>query len=57
MHAENDTELIPGTELVFRGTAGEADSSQELVLVPRPTSNSDDPLVSSLCLCLEMRAS
>lgn len=48
MGVENDTEIIPGTELVFRGTGGEADSSQELVLIPQPTNNKDDPLVSWL---------
>lgn len=57
MGAENDTEHIPGTELVFRGVAGEANSSQELVLIPRPTNNSDDPLVSALCRCIELRTS
>lgn len=46
MGVQNDTEIIPGTELVFRGTSGEADSSQELVLIPQPTNNKDDPLVS-----------
>lgn len=48
MSDKNDTEIIPGTEIVFRGTTGEAISSQELVLVPRPTNNLDDPLVGGL---------
>lgn len=43
-----DTEaIIPGTEIVYRETDGDSTSSQELVLIPNPTDNPDDPLVSS----------
>lgn len=45
--------IIPGTEIVYRETDGDSTSSQELVLIPNPTNNQDDPLVSSsLLLCL-----
>lgn len=54
MAAHNDIELIPGTEIVFRGTDGEADSSKELVFIPRPTKNPDDPLVRSSALQVEI---
>lgn len=39
--------IIPGTEIVYRETDGDSSSSQELVLIPNPTINLDDPLVSS----------
>lgn len=42
--------IIPGTEIVYRETDGDSTSSQELVLVPNPTDNPDDPLVSSILL-------
>lgn len=43
-----DTEtVIPGTEVVYRETDGDSNSSRELVLIPNPTNNEDDPLVSS----------
>lgn len=46
MGRPTDIKLIPGTEVVFEGTDGESASSQELVLIPRPTKNVDDPPVS-----------
>lgn len=46
MGREDDMELIPGTEVVYRGSKNELDSTKELMLVPRPTNNPDDPLVS-----------
>lgn len=48
MGYQEDRELIPGTEVVYRGTDGEADNSKELVLIPTPTNNPDDPLVCRL---------
>lgn len=40
-------DIIPGTDVIFTGQdAGEA-SASEIVLIPQPTSGSDDPLVSS----------
>lgn len=42
--------IIPGTEVVYRETDGDSTSSQELVLIPNPTNNPDDPLVSSSLL-------
>ncbi|KAJ0108022.1 hypothetical protein J7T55_008158 [Diaporthe amygdali] len=40
-----DTEIvIPGTEVVYRETDGDSNSSRELVLIPNPTNNEDDPL-------------
>lgn len=45
MGVQLDRELIPGTEVVFQGTESESIASQELVLIPRPTANEDDPLV------------
>lgn len=41
-----ERELIPGTEVVYRGTDGEADNSKQLVLIPAPSNNPDDPLAS-----------
>lgn len=43
-----DRELIPGTEVVYRGTDGESDNCKQLVLIPAPSNNPDDPLVSRL---------
>ncbi|CAJ2513995.1 Uu.00g021140.m01.CDS01 [Anthostomella pinea] len=38
-------EMIPGTDIIFTGRKdGESNTTQEIVLVPQPTSNSDDPL-------------
>lgn len=42
--------IIPGTEIVYRETDSDSTSSQELVLIPNPSDNPDDPLVSSLLL-------
>ena len=40
-------DLIPGTEVVFRGHHHDSSSTpEELVLIPRPTNHSSDPLVS-----------
>lgn len=45
MGYDNDKELIPGTEVVYRGTDGESVNSKQLVLIPAPSNNPDDPLV------------
>lgn len=44
----NGVEIIPGTEILLdrNGTAG---SKKEIHLVPEPTNNPDDPLVSCNC--------
>lgn len=47
MNYQDRKAIIPGTEIVYRETDGDSISSQELVLIPSPTSNLDDPLVSS----------
>lgn len=47
MVERKDIDIIPGTEIVFRendATVGQ-DGGGDLVLVPRPSSNPDDPLV------------
>lgn len=44
MGHSDDRELIPGTEVVYRGTDGEADNSKQLVLIPAPSNHPDDPL-------------
>ncbi|KAJ4408929.1 hypothetical protein N0V82_009584 [Gnomoniopsis sp. IMI 355080] len=44
MGVREQVELIPGTEVVFAGTDGESAASQQLVLIPQPTNNPDDPL-------------
>lgn len=46
MAGVNEVDLSPGTEVVFTGIDGESVSSQKLVLIPQPTSNAEDPLVS-----------
>lgn len=41
-------DIIPGTDVVYKdGTHGEITSPKDLVLIPRPTSDPHDPLVSS----------
>lgn len=41
-------DIIPGTDLVYKdGTAGEITGPTDLVLIPKPTSDPHDPLVSS----------
>lgn len=47
MVERKDIDIIPGTEVVFKedGAAVGHDGGDELVLVPRPSSNPDDPLV------------
>jgi MFS family permease len=45
MALSKERDLIPGTEIIFDGThQGESSSSSELVLIPHPTNNQDDPL-------------
>lgn len=43
-------DIIPGTDIIFAGGQGggegEGAANNEVVLVPQPTSNPDDPLVS-----------
>lgn len=41
-------DIIPGTDIIFTdGNNGENSTPGEVVLIPQPTSNPDDPLVSS----------
>lgn len=48
MGAPEQADIIPGTEIVFKGHGGGDDNATgELVLIPQPTSSPDDPLVSS----------
>lgn len=47
MSHQDSERIVPGTEIVYMGRDGDSTSSQELVLVPNPTNNIDDPLVSS----------
>lgn len=47
MGIQDEMEIIPGTDVVFKGANGETITSQELVLIPKPTNNPDDPLVST----------
>ncbi|KAK7712369.1 hypothetical protein SLS63_012413 [Diaporthe eres] len=44
MGRQDSEAIIPGTEIVYRETDGDSTSSQELVLIPNPTDNPDDPL-------------
>jgi hypothetical protein len=47
---EHDTELIPGTEILLQGHDGssrDSDNRDKLVLIPTPSNNPDDPLVSN----------
>ncbi|KAK9418415.1 putative Major facilitator superfamily domain-containing protein [Seiridium unicorne] len=45
MTTNHKTEIIPGTDIVFRETnTGEGNATEELVLIPQPTDNADDPL-------------
>ncbi|KAI1073473.1 putative MFS transporter [Whalleya microplaca] len=37
-------DVIPGTEIIFTGREHGEDFAAELVLIPRPTSNTEDPL-------------
>lgn len=49
MTTHEKSEIIPGTEVVFKGSGDvEGTSTDELVLIPQPSSNSDDPLVSGI---------
>lgn len=43
--SRQDVDIIPGTEIVFKERSDEPQAG-ELVLIPRPTPNQEDPLVS-----------
>lgn len=42
----NGEEVIPGTEVLLQGQDGSISNPDELVLIPHPSNNPDDPLVS-----------
>ncbi|KAI3390707.1 hypothetical protein diail_8804, partial [Diaporthe ilicicola] len=44
MGLQDKNGIIPGTEIVCRETDGDSTSLQELVLIPNPSDNADDPL-------------
>ncbi|KAL2288027.1 hypothetical protein FJTKL_04756 [Diaporthe vaccinii] len=44
MGRQDSEAIIPGTEIVYRERDGDSTSCQELVLIPNPTDNPDDPL-------------
>lgn len=53
-HQDRETG-IPGTEIVYRETDDDSTSSRQLLLIPSPTDNPDDPLVSpSRLLCARL---
>lgn len=39
-------ELIPGTEILYDLHGGQSQDEETRILIPRPSSNEDDPLVS-----------
>ncbi|KAI8628195.1 putative MFS transporter [Xylariaceae sp. FL1651] len=44
-HTTREPEIIPGTDIIFTGRdEGESAAEKELVLIPQPTTNPDDPL-------------
>jgi hypothetical protein len=51
MSRSEEIDIIPGTDVVFK-EHGETENAtpSDLILIPQPTSNLDDPLVIIICL-------